>query len=198
LRERAICDIGYLRVRAITRQPGCDLHKWKSFLDATLDKRRLWKRKVEDMDAPARSTPVQGAPAVASFKMRANANTTSHALQYRYCCSFTGAPSPATFSFSPGLNSILHSKKYRQTRTISLSQLSLRKPNTHQSNALSLLLDPKLFKHMLMFLQYQVFQDLQGPASSLRVGSSVRTSTRPLSVSLLRLCLRYLMCIQRR
>jgi hypothetical protein len=48
------------------------------------------------------------------------------------------------------------------------------------------------------FFKYQVFQDLQGPASSLRVGSSVRTSTRPLSVSLLRLCLRYLTCIQRR
>lgn len=54
------------------------------------------------------------------------------------------------------------------------------------------------FKHMLTSVQYQVFQDLQGPASSLRVGSSVRTSTWPLSVSLLHLRLRYLTCIQRR
>jgi hypothetical protein len=82
--------------------------------------------------------------------------------------------------------------------TAHLSHITLRNPNTHQSNALSLVLDSKSFKHMLILFQYQVFQDLQGPASSLRVGSSVRTSTRPLSVSLLRLCLRYLTCIQRR
>lgn len=56
----------------------------------------------------------------------------------------------------------------------------------------------KSFKHVLTSIQYQVFQDLQGPASSLRVGSSVRTSTWPLSVSLLHLRLRYLTCIQRR
>jgi hypothetical protein len=128
------------------------------------------------------------------FKIRANANTKSHALQYRYCCSVTG-----NILFHLGLNSTSNPERFHQTRIQHISRISRYASRTRTNRMLSACFYiPTPFRHMLTFHQYQVFQDLQGPASSLRVGSSVRTSTRPLSVSLLRLCLRYLTCIQRR
>lgn len=91
-------------------------------------------------------------------------------------------------------------KNLNTTRTQHLTRNSRSASQTYTTRMLSacLWIFTKPFKHVLTSIQYQVFQDLQGPASSLRVGSSVRTSTRPLSVSLLHLCLRYLTCIQRR
>jgi hypothetical protein len=91
-------------------------------------------------------------------------------------------------------------KNFNTTRTQHLARNSRSASQTCTTRMLSACswTFTRISMHVLTFLQYQVFQDLQGPASSLRVGSSVRTSTRPLSVSLLRLCLRYLTCIQRR
>lgn len=91
-------------------------------------------------------------------------------------------------------------KNFNTTRTPYLTRNSRSANQSYTTQMLSayfLVFTIKL-KHMLTSVQYQVFQDLQGPASSLRVGSSVRTSTWPLSVSLLHLRLRYLTCIQRR
>lgn len=83
--------------------------------------------------------------------------------------------------------------------SISLARNALHKPITCANRMASAILWTLLeTTHLLTSSQQLVLQDLQGPPSSLRVGPSVRTSTRPLSGSLLHLCLRYLTCIQRR
>lgn len=82
---------------------------------------------------------------------------------------------------------------------VSLARNALHKPTACANRMASAILWTILESiHLLTSSQQLVLQDLQGPPSSLRVGPSVRTSTRPLSVSLLHLCLRYLTCIQRR
>lgn len=152
--------------------------------------RGTWKRWTLNVS----SLPGQGPPTPASFTREDNRQyptwlRTSIAVSLWLLYS---RHLQCDFETNPG-------SSFSTNRALSMSLATRSTSRPHTSRIFSACFwTPMISKHLLTFPQYQVFQDLQGPASSLRVGSSVRTSTRPLSVSLLRLCLRYLTCIQRR
>jgi hypothetical protein len=134
-RERAICDIGYLRVRAITRQSGCDLFGRKNSMCASLSEHPLWKRMLED-----------GCwlPDHCRCKERQQLHLQDEGqCQHKITC--IAVPLLLLrhwqYSLSPGTQFNIKSGTISpNAHTTHLSHITLRKPNTHQSNALSLLL----------------------------------------------------------
>jgi hypothetical protein len=201
--ERPTCDTGDLcaRTRYTTPRPRMNFCGWEQSLGmwrwaGSICGRRI--QKMEDVQCSAIPTrPSQHMPPLHDWILRRLC--THRHFTHRYTVTLryklfdkhvncTGQPLEKSAKIS---NAIRIQHLARNSRSASQSY------TTRMLSACFWTLTKNTI-HVLTFLQYQVFQDLQGPASSFRVGSSVRTSTRPLSVSLLRLCLRYLTCIQRR
>jgi len=157
-----------------------------------MDRHYLWQRIPRDGGCQCNAKPVRRTPPNMSpigQRSRTNIATISSAPLHLATITWT--------SMCHALDTCKDSQHHARTPLLPHSRLTSQTYTTRMLSACFWIVITTL-KHQLTSFQYQVFQDLQGPASSLRVGSSVRTSTRPLSVSLLRLCLRYLTCIQRR